>query len=184
MPVVICLLRGVNVGGHNKVKMEALRALYESLQLRDVQTYIQSGNIVFRTKERDLAKLAVRLEDAFEKAFQFRSAVVLRTCAELRETIARNPFAARIGLDPSRILVDFCAGDPGAEARDRVLAIQSEEELRMHGRELYIYFPEGMARTKLWPAVIDRTLKTPATGRNWNTVLKLLEMAEALEAAG
>ena len=78
----------------------------------------------------------------------------------------------------------FLASDPGAETRDKVLSLKTEpEELRMNGRELYIYFPSGMARPKLSWAVIEKTLKVPGTGRNWNSVTKLLEMAERLEAS-
>src|SRR6202035_3736267 len=113
----------------------------------------------------------------------FRSDVVLRTTAELRDVVARNPFAARQGIEPAKLLVTFLAADPGQEARDKVLQIKTDpDEVRIDGREIYIYFPNGMARPKLsWP-VMERTLKTSGTGRNWNSVRKLLEIAESLEA--
>lgn len=184
MPVIISMLRGVNVGAHNRIKMDALRALYESLGLRDSQTYVQSGNVVFRTEKRDLVALAKRIEDAIERGFGFRPAVILRTSAELRAVIARNPFAKRRGIEPSKLLVNFLVRDPGAEVRDKVLKLKTEpEELRMDGRELYSYFPNGMARPKMSRAVLEKTLKIPGTGRNWNSVTKLLEMAERLEAS-
>src|SRR5437763_2800876 len=84
MPVIISLLRGVNVGGHNLIRMEALRTLYESLGLQDSQTYVQSGNVVFRTKERNLPRLTKQIEDAIERIFGFRPAVIVRTPAELK----------------------------------------------------------------------------------------------------
>jgi len=184
MAVVISMLRGVNVGSHGRIKMDALRALYESLGLRDPQTYIQSGNVVFRTEERDLVRLGKRIEDAIERKFGFRPDVVLRTCSEMRDAIRRNPFATRRGIDPSKLLITFLAGDPDPEARSKVLRIKAEpEELRIDGRELYIYFPNGMARPKLSWAAIVKTLKTSGTGRNWNTVRKLLEIAEKMEAS-
>ncbi len=184
MAVIISLLRGVNVGGHNQIKMDALRALYESLGLRDPHTYVQSGNVIFRTKERGLVPLARRIQNAIERRFGFRPEVIVRTASELREVVARNPFATRRGIEPSRLLVTFLAGDPGPEARNKILGIKAEpEELRVTGRELYIYFPNGLARPKLSWAVIEKTLKTSATGRNWNTVTKLLEIAEKLEAS-
>src|SRR5882762_4137366 len=134
MTVYISLLRGVNVGGHNRIKMEPLRALYESLGLRDAQTLLQSGNVVFKTKERDLVRLAGRMSDGFERTFGFRPEVILRTASELRDVIAGNPFAALPGIDPSRLLVMFLAGDPGAETRDKVLKIKADpEQLRIHG---------------------------------------------------
>jgi uncharacterized protein (DUF1697 family) len=184
MVVIVSMLRGVNVGAHNRIKMDALRALYESLGLRDPQTYVQSGNVVFRTDKRDLVALAKRIEDAIERSFGFRPAVILRTASELRDVIARNPFAKRRDIEPSKLLVNFLAGDPGTEVREKVLSLKTDpEELRMDGRELYIYFPNGMARPKMSWAVLEKTLKTTGTGRNWNSVAKLLEMAERLEAS-
>jgi uncharacterized protein (DUF1697 family) len=181
MTVVISMLRGVNVGGHNKIKMATLPALYESLGLLDAQTYIQSGNVVFRTKERDLAVLAKRIGNGIERSFGFRPDVIVRTSAELRDVIARNPFAARPGIDPGKLLVTFLSADPDADARDKVLKIKVDpEEFWLIGRELYIHYPNGMGRTKLPAALIERTLKTSGTGRNWNTVTKLLEMTEKL----
>src|SRR6266852_7265560 len=109
MTVIISMLRGVNVGGHNKIKMEALRALYQSLKLRDAQTYIQSGNVIFRTDERDLVLLATRIQNGIERKFGIRGEVILRTASDLRKVMARNPFAARRGIDPSRLLVTFLA---------------------------------------------------------------------------
>jgi uncharacterized protein (DUF1697 family) len=185
MAVIVAMLRGVNVAGHNKIKMEELRALCESLELREAQTYVQSGNVVFRTKERNLGALARRMEDAIERSFGFRPAVIVRTTSELKDAIAKNPFARRRGIDPSKLLVTFLASDPSAEARDQVLKIKTDpEELRIDGREVYIYFPNGMGRTKLsWPT-IGKMLGTSGTGRNWNSVTKLLEIAEKLEATG
>ena len=165
------------------VKMDALCTLCGSLGLRDAETYVQSGNIIFRTDGRDLVRLCKRIENGIEKTFGFRSDVILRTPAELRDVIARNPFASRRGIEPKRLAVTFLASDPGQEAREKLLAIKAEpEELRIEGRELYIYYPNGMARPKLtWP-IIERALKTSGTSRNWNTVTKLLEIAERFEA--
>ena len=183
MGVVISMLRGVNVGGKRKIKMEVLRALYESIGLRGAQTLLQSGNVVFRSERKDLVALTKKIESAIERKFGFHSDVILRTSAELRDVIARNPFAKRAGVDASKLLVSFLVSDPGAEARGNVLRIKCEpEELRIDGREVYIYFPSGMARPKLSMALVERTLRTSWTGRNWNTVRKLMEMAEELEA--
>jgi uncharacterized protein (DUF1697 family) len=184
MTVVISMLRGINLGSHNRVKMDALRALYASLKLLDPQTYIQSGNVIFQTKEQDLARLAKRIGNGIEQSFGFRSDVVVRTASELRSAIARNPFAARAGLDPSKLLVTFLASDPGPEARERLLRIKADpEELRIDGRELYTYYPNGIGRSRLQMAVIERALKVSGTGRNWTSVTKMLEMAEKLEGS-
>jgi uncharacterized protein (DUF1697 family) len=183
MTVVIAMLRGVNVGGYQKLKMEALRTLCGSLGLRDAQTYIQSGNLVLREDAAEPATLARRLEDGIEKTFGFRPEVIVRTAADLRKVIAKNPFATRAGIDPSRLLVSFMASAPTPQARDQVLALPCDpEELRFHGRELFIYYPNGMARPKIPMARIEKLLQRSSTGRNWNTVLKLMAMAEILEA--
>ena len=182
MAVIVSMLRGVNVGGHNMVKMEALRALYESIGLRDPQTYVQSGNVVFRTDVRNVAAVATKIEDAIERSFGFRTPVVVRTSSELRDVIAGNPFARRRGIDPRKLLVTFLASHPSAEAREQVLQIKTEpEELHIDGREVYMYFPNGLARPKLSWVAVEKKLRTPGTGRNWNSVTKLLEIAEKLE---
>ena len=182
MGVVICMLRGVNLARHNRMKMDALRALCESMDLRDARTYVQSGNVLFRTKERNLERLAGQIQKGIERKFAFGPEVVLRTAAELKGVVARNPFAARRGIEPNKLLVYFLSRDPGAEARRNALAIPAEpEELHMQGRELYIYFPNGLARPKLSLAVLERKLGTPGTGRNWNSVTKMLEMAEEMD---
>ena len=175
METVISLLRGINVGPHNRVKMEPLRAVYESLGLRDVQTYLQSGNVIFSTEKKDLTKLGLQIEAAIEKAFGFRPAVVHRTLAEMQDVIARNPFAARKDVAPKALFVFFLARDAGAEARASLGAIDcAPEELHISGdRELFLHYVNGFARPKLPPAKIERILKVPATARNWNTVRDL-----------
>ena len=182
MGVLISMLRGVNLASRNRIKMDALRALYESLDLREPQTYVQSGNVIFQTRERDLVKLAKRIENGFERTFKFHADVVLRTPSALREAIAKNPFRVRPNIDPSRILTVFLVNDPGPQAREKVLSMKIDpEELWIDGRELYIYFPNGMARPKLSWAAMEKIVKTSWTGRNANSVAKLLELAEARE---
>jgi uncharacterized protein (DUF1697 family) len=183
MPVMIALLRGINLAGHHKIKMEDLRKLCQSLKLRDAQTYVQSGNLVFHTDEKDALRLAERMEDAIERKFGFRAAVVLRTTAELRNLIAQSPFRKRTGLEPSKLNVTFLASELAKDTCDQVLAIKAEaEEIKLGRRELYIYFPDGMGRSKI-TAVLDRALKKAGTVRNWNTVTKLLEIAEVMETS-
>jgi uncharacterized protein (DUF1697 family) len=182
MPVIISMLRGVNLASHRRIKMDDLRAVYETLKLRDVETYVQSGNVVFSTVERDLARLVERLEKGIERRFGFHSDVIVRTTAEMRAVIARNPFADRRDLEPSRLLVTFLAADPGDDARRRVGEIKVHpEELHIERRELYIHFPNGMGRSKLPSSAIDRALGTSGTARNWNSVTKLLALAEGIE---
>jgi uncharacterized protein (DUF1697 family) len=184
MAVIISMLRGVNLLSHNRIKMDALRALYESLGFRDAQTYVVSGNVVFRTKARNLTALAKRIENAIERSFGFRPRVILRTTSDIKDVVARNPFRTRRGIEPSKLLVTFLESHPAAEALEQVLKIKADpEELHIDGREVYIYFPNGMGRSKLSWVTVEKKLKISGTGRNWNSVTKLLEIAQKLEAA-
>jgi uncharacterized protein (DUF1697 family) len=180
---MIALLRGINLAGRNRVKMDELRKLCESQKLRNVQTHIQSGNVVFSTEEKDVARLAKRLEEAIERKFGFHADVVVRSLSELKQIIARSPFASRKGLNPGLLTVTFLGCDLAKEKCDRILAIKAgSEELKLGKRELYIYYRDGIGKSKLGPA-LDCILEKTGTFRNWNTVTKLLEMSEAMESA-
>src|SRR5579863_8174194 len=141
MTGMVCMLRGVNVGGNNLIKMDALRLLFESLGLEGARTHIQSGNVIFAGKGKDEVALARRIGTAIEKKFGIRAEVVLRTASELADVIARNPFAGREGIEPGKLLVTFQAGEPAADAAETIRKLPSTaEELHLSGRELYIYF--------------------------------------------
>ncbi len=184
MSVVISLLRGVNVGAHNRIKMDVLCAIYRSLKLEDPRTYVQSGNVIFRTKEKNLAALRRKIEEAIERKAGFRPDVILRTPDEFRSAIARNPFARRRGLNPGKLLISFLAEEPIREARANLLALKPDpEEVHLIGREVYIYFPNGAGRSKLPWSSLERQVGTRGTARNWNSVTKMLAMAEEIEAA-
>jgi uncharacterized protein (DUF1697 family) len=182
--VLVSMLRGVNMGPHHRMKMADLKAVYEAEGCTDVETFIQSGNVAFRCKERSAEKVAARIEKAIEERFGFTVPVVLRTAAEMRGVVERNPFAARTGIEPAKLAVHFLASAPEAASRDKLAAIPpAAEEMVLDGRELYIYFPNGMARPELKLAQVDRAMGGRMTARNWNTVGKLLEMAERLDRA-
>ena len=182
MPVLISMLRGVNVGPHNRIKMDALGALYESLRLEDPRTYVQSGNVLFRTKEKNIDQLSKKIQDAIEKKFKFRPDVVVRTAAELKKIIAATPFAGRPDLEPGKILVTFLAAEPPREAEANLAKFKDyPEELHLKGREMYIYFPNGAGKSKLPWSSVEKLLKVTGTARNWNSVTKMLEMAEEME---
>jgi uncharacterized protein (DUF1697 family) len=184
MQAIIAMLRGVNVGPHNRISMQELRTLCGSLQLQNAQTYVQSGNVVFTSNERNLSALAKRIEDAFERTFGFRARVILRSAAEMQTVIAKNPFAKRKEIDPRKLLVTFLSEELSPEARKQLEEAKAgPEEIRAQARELYVYFPNGMGRSKL-PAVMDRVLRKTGTARNWNSVTKLLEMAEGIQSQG
>jgi uncharacterized protein (DUF1697 family) len=178
------MLRAVNVGGHAKIKMEALRALYISLKFENPQTYLQSGNVIFKTSDRNLHAISKRIQSAIEKEFSCSTDIILRTTDDFRSIIKKNPFAKRANIEPGKLQVFFLAGDPGDQARKALLDQKfSPEELYAVGRELYIYFPNGQGKSKLPFPRIYKLLQTPGTGRNWNSVTNMLEIAERLESA-
>jgi len=183
MPAVIALLRAINVGGHSIIKMEALRALFSSLKCKDVQTYVQSGNVVFRADEKDLAKFEKRIQAAITKKFGVTPGVTLRTTADMRDIVARNPFAKRKNIEPAKLHVSFLGKKLDQNAHDLLAELPLKgEELVPSGRELFIYFPDGAGKSKLPWGKVDKICQTQGTARNWNSVTKLLEMAEELES--
>ncbi len=182
MPVVISMLRGVNVGPHNRIKMDALRGLYTSLKLEDPQTYVQSGNVIFRTKEKPTPELAKKIQAAIERKFKFAPEIILRTADDFRAVLAANPFDRREGVEPGKLLITFLAGAPGPEALKALELFKDHpEEIHLIGRELYIYFPNGAGKSKLPWAQVEKFLKVPGTARNLNTVMKMLAIAEQME---
>ena len=182
MPVLISMLRGVNVGPHNRIKMDALRALYESLKLEDPRTYVQSGNVIFRTKEKSNPKLAGKIQAAIQKKLGCCPDVVLRTTDEMRKAIAANPFAEKVKNEPAKVLVTFLSAEPPREAEMNLPNLRGfPEELHLKGRELYIYFPNGAGNSKLPWSKVDKLLGVTGTARNWNSVQAILEIAEEME---
>jgi uncharacterized protein (DUF1697 family) len=189
MPVLISMLRGVNVVGHNRIKMDALRVLYESLKFDNPRTFIQSGNVIFRTKlphnPKNSAALAKKIQDGIERTFGFRPEVILRTPDELRAAIAATPFPAHRNLHPGKVLVTFLTAQPPSTAHTTLLTLKDyPEEVHLKGRELYIYFPNGAGQTKLPWSKVEKLLKVNGTARNWNSVTKMLAIAEEMEAEG
>jgi uncharacterized protein (DUF1697 family) len=186
MAALISLLRAVNVVGKRLVKMAALRAMYEDIGMKDVQTLLQSGNVVCRTPERTLtdAKLraiAKRIDDDAEAAFGFRTDVVLRTTPDMRQVVEQNPFAKRKDVPGNKLLVTFLPSEITSEQRDKISKLTRDgEEYFVFAREVYVYFPNGMGRSK-FAATLCKTLKNVGTVRNWNTITKLLQIAEAIE---
>jgi len=185
MAVLICMLRGVNVVGRNKIKMDALRLLCASLKLECPRTYVQSGNVIFRSKKKNFSALAKKIQAAIEGTFGFAPEVILRTPDEMRKAIAASPFADRRDLHPSKLLVTFLAAEPCPEARAALLSLKAHpEELHLRGRELYIYFPNGVGQSKLPWSKVEKLTQVAGTARNWNSVTKMLAIAEELEAEG
>ena len=169
----ISLLRGINVSGQKKVPMVELRALYESLGLEAVQSYIQSGNVICATPDEDVATLTQTIERAIEQHFGFKVRVLIKTPQQLMQVLNGRPF------DEERLFVTFLFGTPThipTEALDR--AKQPSEQIHIAGDIVYFSCPDGYGRSKLSNSFLESQLKLSATTRNWRTVRKLLELAE------
>lgn len=179
MPRYIALLRGINVGGNKKVPMAQLRELMEGLGYTDVATLLQSGNAVFTSKEKSAAKVGKQLEAAIAKEFGFEVSVLIRTRDELAAAIQANPLSGAED-DPSHFLVTFLSDVPDPK---KLAAIEPTaylpDEFRVVGREIYARFPEGIRDSKLATVLGGPRLGVTPTARNWNTVLKLLELADS-----
>jgi uncharacterized protein (DUF1697 family) len=175
--VFIALFRGINVGGNNIIKMAELRVLFQELGFADPQTYVQSGNVVFRASEADNGSLATAIGEAVKTRFGFAPHIIVRSAAEWSEVIAANPFpdfniaknlhAYILDTEPTVANIDDLAG------KERLAG-----EYAIKGRVLYLYTPEGLLKSNL-PVLIERSLRVPMTARNWNTVLALQSLADA-----
>jgi uncharacterized protein (DUF1697 family) len=176
----VALLRGVNVGGRALVAMSDLRTMLAELGFDDVQSLLQSGNLVFRGGARKPEQLETSLAGEIERRCGLRVDVMIRTAAEWAATIERNPYADEASRDPARLIVLFLKA---AVKPSDVAALQSvikgRETVRGTGRELYAYYPDGQGTSKFTIAIIEKTLRTRTTGRNWNTVLKIAALAGA-----
>ena len=183
MPVYSALLRAVNVGGRN-MNMAELRSLCNSLGFTSTQTLLQSGNLAFTTSISDPAQVAQQLEQAIEAQFGYFSKVFIRSTADLRDILVRNPFPRQASEDPAHLVVMFCAAELDPADIDALKASYSgPEAIQPGGRELYIYYPAGIGRSKLTNVLLEKKLNTAGTARNWNSVSKLLALAEQVEAS-
>ncbi len=173
----ICMLRGVNVGGQNKIKMDDLKALFVGLGHCDVNTYIQSGNVVFKGPAGDVSDLASAIEKRIARDLDLRVTALVRTTAELSRVIEDNPFIGQ-GAEPAKLYVTFLAGSPDpAVVRGLDVKNTEPDEFSIVDREIYVHCPNGYARTKLNNTFWERKLRVAATTRNWNTVNRLIELA-------
>jgi uncharacterized protein (DUF1697 family) len=177
----IALLRAINVGGTKQVGMADLRELLTHLGFGDAQALLQSGNLVFRSDARAGAQLERVLEAEAQRRVGLETDFFVRTADEWQAIIAHNPFRAEAKKDPAHLLVLFLKEAPGAKAVTALqAAITGREFVRGRGREAYITYPDGIGRSRLTSAVIERHLGTRGTARNWNTVLKVGALAEGL----
>jgi uncharacterized protein (DUF1697 family) len=172
------LLRGVNLGARNRVRMPELRALVEELGCTDVGTYVQSGNVVFRS-DRAAATLAKGIEQAIRSELGLDVTVVLRSRRQLERLVAANPFGRPKGKE-NTLYVTFLAAKPPPERARRLREESFEpERFELVGEDVYLFFPDGYGSSKLNNALMERRLGVGATTRNWRTVTALAELTAA-----
>lgn len=178
MRTYVALLRAINLGSRNKIAMADLRSLFAALEAEDVTTYVQSGNVVFRSGARKPVDLTEAIEQRIRRDLGLDVRVLLRTRAELATVVAGNPFTD--GEPDANLHVTFLAETP-SRTRIRDLDPQSAppDELHVAGREVYLRCPNGYGRSKLTNAFFEKRLGVAATTRNWRTVTKLAELASA-----
>ena len=178
MPAHIALLRAVNVGGRT-MKMADLVAMARELGLEAPKTLLQSGNLVFQAAGVDAA-LQARLEAAAEKRFGYATDFIVRSARAWRALIEANPFPRAAEDDPAHLLVMPLKTSPEAGGLERLrAAVKGPEQVDLSGRDLYLVYPKGIGTSKLTIGVIERALGVRGTGRNWNTVQKLADLAGA-----
>jgi uncharacterized protein (DUF1697 family) len=170
-------LRGINVGGKNLLPMKDLSCLFGDAGCTGVRTYIQSGNVLFKATAAKAAKVPDVIAEGIAKQFGYRTPVLLRTVDELRETIRNNPFL-QAGASEDWLHVLFLATRPDAQS---VAALDPDrspaDAYLVRGKEIFLQCPNGVGNTKLTNAYFDSKLATISTGRNWRTILKLVELA-------
>jgi uncharacterized protein (DUF1697 family) len=177
MPHYVALLRSVNVAGHGRLSMPEVKESFLALGHSDVSTYIQTGNVLFRSSSKSTAKLVAGIEAQLETDFGNSPAVILRTVPELTRVVATSPFPKH-GAEPGRHHVTFLAEKPSRERLGSFSAPASgRDELVIIDREVYVHTPDGYGNSKLNGAMLERRLGVVSTTRNWNTVTKLCELA-------
>lgn len=171
----VALLRGINVGGKNMIKMETLRATFASLGFENVKSYINSGNLIFETTKTDDGKLAKKIHDAIEKDFGFDISVMVRPMAEIKEVVASDPFAGQ--FESHKDVHVFFLNEKLTDAQEAFLLEQGNDNelFAIVGRHVICLLKIHITDSAVGKGFIDKKLKVAATGRNWRTVNKLLE---------
>jgi uncharacterized protein (DUF1697 family) len=177
MTLHVALLRAINLAGLNRVSMTELRELAERLRLTNARTLLQSGNLVFESDGHKPAELERLLEEETAKRLGVRTEYFVRTPNEWTAIVRANPFRREAKEDPGHLLVVFLKAPPSAADVEALqAAIPGREIIRAEGRQAYVVYPDGVGRSKLTAALIEKKLGTRGTARNWNTVLKLASM--------
>jgi len=179
MQIYISLLRGVNMTGHNSIKMSDLTDLYKKQGFKDAETYIQSGNVVFSyAGVESESELSQKIEKAIQGKFNYNIPVMLRTIKEVQGFYSENPFLNEEKFDPARMAVIFLHEEVSESQAEKVKGVDyPPDKFKINGREIFIFCPNGFGKTKLYTIFFENKMKVTGTARNWKTVETLLRIA-------
>lgn len=181
MTTYISILRGINVTGHNKLPMTDLKKLYGDLKLKNPVTYIQSGNVLFQSEERDKSAMAKKITKGISNKYGYDVPVLILTVQEIAAIIKNNPFPKKKGIDTNKLHVTFLEMKPQKENADKIdNRLFDPDQFMIIEKTVYLYCPDGYGRTKLNNNFFENKLKVTATTRNWRTVNELLKISESL----
>ncbi len=168
------------MAGHNKIKMNELSSLFKEIGFVDVETYIQSGNVVFNDPwSLSDAGLTGKIEEAIRKEFKYNIPAINRTPEELRDILSLNPFTEEENFDYEKLAVIFLNGKPSESQIEKVKGINyPPDKFMISGKEIYIYCPNGFGKSKIYTGFFEKKMKATGTGRNWNTINALIKIAE------
>jgi uncharacterized protein (DUF1697 family) len=180
MQTLISLLRGINMTGHNSVKMKDLSELYKDLGFVDVETYIQSGNVIFSCPEsRSSYDISTMLETTIHEKFGYNVPVMIRTMAEMKNLMSDNPFLDEGNFDASKMAVIFLHEEPTDTQIQKVSGVNyPPDKFKIAGTEINIYCPNGFGRTKLYTNFFEQKMGVVGTARNWKTITAITNLAE------
>lgn len=183
MNTYIALFRGINVGGHNRLLMQDLRDLFNELGYQKVDTYIQTGNVVFQAEEKDKQNMSEKISSAVEEHHGFKPKVLVLELAEMQEAVEANPFT-EAESEPKSLHLNFLVAkptDPDLESLENYK--KESERFELKGNVFYLHAPEGIGRSKLAEKT-EKLIGVSMTGRNWRTVQKIMKMVEGVRNIG
>lgn len=179
MNTFISLLRGINVSGQKKIKMVDLIDLYHSLKFTDVKTYVQSGNVIFRSSLSDKGKISDVIEKGIAKKFGYDVKVLVKTNKEIKDIISKNPFLKKSNPELIYLYVTFLYDSPEKNVLDKLKGYTNPvDDFQIIGNTVYLYCPGGYGNTKLSNNFFEKTLKITATTRNWKTINMLKDISD------
>jgi uncharacterized protein (DUF1697 family) len=181
MKTYLSILRGINVGGKNTIKMADLRKCFENAGFKNVDIYIQSGNIVFQDKNHTDKQMKEKVEKIIKDHFRLTVPVLIRNEKDWKVVLENNPFLKMKDINHDKLHVTFLSDEPDSEYLGKIKDLKFDpDQFVISGRTVYLYCPEGYGNTKINNTFFEKKLNLTATTRNWRTVNELMRMAEAI----